>query len=46
MIYKLLESAQKSWKRLKEFALLTLVVNNVKLQDGVQVEETSDRNAA
>jgi transposase-like protein len=46
MVYKLLESAQKGWKRLKGFALLTLVVNNVKFQDGVRVEETSDRNAA
>lgn len=46
MVYKLLESAQKGWKRLKGFALLTLVVNNVTFQDGVQVEEASDRNAA
>lgn len=45
MVYKLLESAQKGWKRLKGFALLTLVVN-VKFQDGVQVEVASDRNAA
>ena len=46
MVYKLLESAQKNWKRLKGFGLLTLVVNNVKFKDGVQVEEESDRNAA
>jgi putative transposase len=46
MVYKLLESTQKGWKRLKGFALLTLVVNNVKFQDGVQIEEASDRNAA
>ena len=46
MVYKLLESAQKGWKRLKGFALLMLVVNNVKFQDGVQVEDTSDRSAA
>ncbi len=44
MVYKLLESAQKNWKRLKGFALLTLVVNNVKFKDGVQVQEESDRN--
>ncbi|MDX7645596.1 IS256 family transposase, partial [Aeromonas caviae] len=44
--YKLLGSAQKKWKRLKGFALLTLVVNNVKFKDGVQVQEESDRNAA
>ena len=46
MVYKLLESAQKNWKRLKGFALLTLVVNNVKFKDGIQMQEESDRNAA
>ena len=46
MVYKLLEVAKKKWKRLKGFALLTLVVNNVKFKDGVQVQEESDRNAA
>ena len=46
MVYKLLESAQKNWKRLKGFALLTLVVNNVKFEDGIQMQEESDRNAA
>lgn len=46
MVYKLLESAQKKWKRLKGFGLLTLVVNNVKFKDGVQEREESDRNAA
>jgi hypothetical protein len=46
MVYKLLESAQKNWKRIKGFNLLTLVVNNVKFKDGVQVQDQSDRNAA
>lgn len=46
MVYKLLEMAQKKWKRLKGFVLLTLVVNNVKFKDGVQVLDESDRNAA
>ncbi len=46
MVYKLLEVAQKKWKRLKGFALLTLVVNNVKFKDGIRVLEESDRNAA
>ena len=46
MVYKLLEVAKKKWKRLKGFALLTLVVNNVKFKDGVQVLDESDRNAA
>ena len=34
------------WKRLKGFALLTLVANNVKFKDGVKVLEESDRSAA
>ncbi|EOG7770311.1 IS256 family transposase [Vibrio cholerae] len=46
MVYKLLESAQKKWKRIKGFNLLTLVVNNVKFKDGEQVQDQSDRNAA
>lgn len=46
MVYKLLGTAQKKWKRLKGFALLTLVVNNVKFKDGAQVLDESDRNAA
>ena len=46
MVYKLLLSAQKRWNRLKGFQLLTLVVNNVKFQDGEQVMEQSDRKTA
>ena len=46
MVYKLLQSAQKRWNRLKGFQLLTLVVNNVKFQDGEQVMEQSDRKTA
>jgi transposase-like protein len=46
MVYKLLESAQRNWKRIKGFNLLTLVVNNVKFKDGEQVQDQSDRNAA
>ena len=46
MVYKLLESAQKNWKRIKGFNLLTLVVNNVTFKDGEQVQDQSDRNAA
>jgi transposase-like protein len=46
MVYKLLESAQKNWKRIKGFNLLTLVVNNVKFKDGEQVKDQSDRSAA
>ena len=46
MVYKLLETAQKRWKRIRGFNLLTLVVNNVQCQDGEQVVEQSDRNVA
>jgi len=46
MVFKLLESAQKNWKRIKGFNLLTLVVNNVEFKDGEQVTSQSDRNAA
>jgi transposase-like protein len=46
MVYKLLESAQKKWKRIKGFNLLTLVVNNVKFKDGEQVQDQSDRSVA
>ena len=46
MVYKLLESAQKHWKRIKGFNLLPLVVNNVKFKDGEQVRDQSDRSAA
>jgi len=46
MVYKLLESAQKRWKRIKGFNLLTLVVNNVEFKDGEQVRDQSDRHAA
>jgi transposase-like protein len=42
MVYKLIESAQKRWKNIKGFALLTLVVNNVEFKDGLQVEVKSE----
>ena len=46
MVYKLLETAQKRWQRIRGFNLLTLVVNNVPFKNGEQVEDQSDRNAA
>jgi putative transposase len=46
MVYKLMESAQKRWKKIKGFSLLTLVVNNVEFKDGVQVIDQLDRKAA
>jgi transposase-like protein len=46
MVFKLLQSAQKRWKRIKGFDQLKLVVNNVQFRDGEQVDDQSDRNAA
>lgn len=46
MVYKLMESAQKRWKKIKGFNLLTLVVNNVEFKDGIQVIDQLDRDAA
>jgi hypothetical protein len=43
MVYKLLETTQKPWKRVKGFNLLTLVVNNVGFKDSEQVLDQSDR---
>ena len=46
MVFKLLQSAQKRWKRIKGFRKLELVINNVPFQDGEQVIDQSDRKAA
>jgi putative transposase len=46
MVFKLLQTAQKRWKRIKGFRKLELVINNVPFQDGEQVTDQSDRKAA
>lgn len=46
MVFKLLESAQKRWIKIRGFGLLSLVINNTKFKDGVQVEEQANRKAA
>jgi putative transposase len=46
MVFKLLQSAQKRWKRIKGFRKLELVVNNVQFRNGEQVKDLSDRLAA
>ncbi|HEK3808001.1 TPA: IS256 family transposase [Legionella pneumophila] len=46
MVFKLMEVAQKRWIKIRGFSLLTLIINNVKFVDGVQVSEQSDRVAA
>jgi transposase-like protein len=46
MVFKLMEVAQKRWIKIRGFNLLTLVINNVKFVDGIQISERSDRVAA
>ncbi len=46
MVFKLLQSAQKRWKRIKGFDQLKLVVNNVQFRDGERVDDQSGRDAA
>lgn len=46
MVFKLMESAQKKWRKIRGFKLLTLVVNNVPFIDGELVETQSDRSVA
>lgn len=45
MVYRLILSAQKRWRAIKGFRLLTLVVNNVEFKDGIAVDQSA-RNAA
>ena len=37
MIFKLAQAAEKSWRRLKGYALLSKVVHGVKFNDGIEV---------
>jgi transposase-like protein len=46
MVYRLLLSAQRRWKRIKGFRLLQLVVDNVEFKDGKQQEGQSAESAA
>lgn len=46
MVFKLLQTAHKRWRRIKHFQRLELVVSNFKFQDSEQVANQSDRNAA
>lgn len=46
MVFKLLQTAQKRWKRIKGFKLLELVVNNIQFRNGERVDDQSDRRAA
>ncbi len=46
MVFKLLQTAQKRWKRIKGFSMLELVINNVEFRNGEEVKDQSVRNAA
>jgi putative transposase len=46
MVFKLLENAQKRWKRIKGFRRLAEVITGVEFRDGVRVTDQPDRKAA
>ena len=46
MVYKLLETAQKRWRRIQGFNILSLVLNNVVFKDGEEDKNQSTANAA
>lgn len=46
MVFKIMQSAEKRWIKIRGFQLLSLVVDNVKFKDGEQVKEESMEYAA
>jgi len=46
MVFRLLQSAQLRWKRIKGFSKLELVINNVQFRNGEQVIDQPDSIAA
>ena len=46
MVFKLMECAQKRWRKFKGFGKLELVINNVQFKDGEMVKQEDDRMAA
>ncbi len=46
MVFKLLQSAEKRWRKIRGFRLLTLVADNVRFKDGELVSEQANRMAA
>lgn len=46
MVFKLMESAEKRWRKFKGFGKLELVINNVQFKDGEMVKPEEDRVAA
>jgi len=45
MVFKLIQAAAKTWRRLKGANQLPLVVEGVKFSDGVAVNDTENRAA-
>ncbi len=43
MVFKLLENAQKRWKRIKGFRRLAEVITGVEFRDGLQITDQPDR---
>lgn len=46
MVFKLMECAQKRWRRFKGFSMLELVINNVQFVDGEMIKSEDNRIAA
>ena len=46
MVFKLMECAEKRWRKFKGFGKLELVINNVQFKDGEMVKSNDDRIAA
>lgn len=46
MVFKLLQNAEKHWRKIRGFRKLELVVNNVPFQDGEQVIDQPEGVAA
>ena len=45
-LFKLMECAEKRWRKFKGFGKLELVINNVKFKDGEMLKTEDDRVAA
>lgn len=46
MVFKLIQSAEKRWKRIKGFDLIGEVIEGVVFKDGVRTTDQPDRSAA
>jgi putative transposase len=46
MIFKLAQAAEKSWRRLKGYALLPEVVDGAKFNDAIEVVTSQTQTAA